>query len=116
MIFGVCTFPTDQGIGPASLARELESRGFDSLWVTEHTPVPAMRRTPAPEGGQLGRKADRLLDPFLALTAAATATRRLLLDTGVDLAVQRDPSSPRREAATLDLLSQSRFRYGAGIG
>jgi probable F420-dependent oxidoreductase len=116
MKFGVCTFLTDRGIGPAPLAQALEQRGFESLWVTEHTHVPASRRTPPPEGGELAEKYYRLLDPFLALTAAATVTQTLLLGTGVTLLAQRDPIITAKEVATLDLLSAGRFLFGIGIG
>jgi probable F420-dependent oxidoreductase len=116
MKFGVTTFLTDQGIGPAPLARALEERGFESLFVTEHTHVPASRRTPFPGGGELPEKYYRMLDPFLALTAAATVTTKLLLGTGVALVAQRDPIITAKEVATLDLLSNGRFLFGIGIG
>ncbi|CAN5783948.1 LLM class F420-dependent oxidoreductase [soil metagenome] len=116
MKFGVTTFLTDQGIGPAALARALEERGFESLFVTEHTHVPASRRTPFPAGGELPEKYYRMLDPFLALTAAATVTTDLLLGTGVALVAQRDPIITAKEVATLDLLSGGRFLFGVGIG
>jgi hypothetical protein len=35
------------------LAREVEARGFDSLFVCEHTHIPISRRTPFPGGGEL---------------------------------------------------------------
>ncbi|HEX7825359.1 MAG TPA: LLM class F420-dependent oxidoreductase, partial [Mycobacterium sp.] len=69
MKFGVSVFLTDQGIGPAALAKALEERGFESLFVTEHTHVPASRRTAFPGGGELPEKYYRMLDPFIALTA-----------------------------------------------
>lgn len=116
MKFGVSVFLTDQGIGPAALARALEERGFESLFVTEHTHVPASRRTAFPGGGELPDKYYRMLDPFLALTAAATATSKLLLGTGVALVAQRDPVITAKEVATLDLLSAGRFLFGVGIG
>jgi probable F420-dependent oxidoreductase len=116
MRFGVTTFLTDQGIRPAALATALEERGFESLFVTEHTHVPASRRTPFPGGGELPDKYYRMLDPFLALTAAATVTSRLLLGTGVALVAQRDPIITAKEVATLDLLSHGRFLFGIGIG
>jgi probable F420-dependent oxidoreductase len=116
MKFGVATFLTDEGIGPAPLARALEARGFDSLFVTEHTHVPASRRSAFPGGGELPDKYYRMLDPFLALTAAATVTSTLLLGTGVALVVQRDPIITAKEVATLDLLSNGRFLFGMGIG
>lgn len=116
MKFGVSVFLTDQGIGPAALARALEERGFESLFVTEHTHVPASRRSAYPGGGELPEKYYRMLDPFLALTAAATATRTLLLGTGVALVAQRDPIVTAKEVATLDLISNGRFLFGVGIG
>jgi hypothetical protein len=116
MKFGVATVFTGQGIGPAALAQALEERGFDSLFVTEHTHIPASRRTPYPAGGELPERYYRLFDPFLALTAAATVTRTLLLGTGVALIAQRDPIITAKEVATLDQLSNGRFLFGVGIG
>jgi probable F420-dependent oxidoreductase len=116
MKFGVATFFTDQGIGPARLAQALEERGFDSLFVTEHTHVPASRRSPFPAGGELPEKYYRMLDPFLALTAAASVTKSLHLGTGVALVAQRDPIITAKEVATLDLISNGRFLFGMGIG
>jgi hypothetical protein len=46
MLVGVFHFPTDYGIDVGELARELEARGFDSLFVCEHTHIPS--RTPMP--------------------------------------------------------------------
>jgi len=116
MRFGVTTFLTDQGIGPVALAKALEERGFESLFVTEHTHVPAARRSAYPGGGELPEKYYRMLDPFLALTAAAAVTRTLLLGTGVALVAQRDPIVTAKEVATLDLISNGRFLFGVGIG
>lgn len=116
MKFGVTTFLTDQGIGPVALARALEERGFDALFVTEHTHVPASRRSPFPGGGELPEKYYRMLDPFVALTAAAAVTRTLLLGTGVALVAQRDPIITAKEVATLDVISGGRFLFGIGIG
>ena len=44
--FGVCTFLTDEGLSPTQLARALEERGFDSLFVGEHTHMPVHGATP----------------------------------------------------------------------
>ena len=51
MDYGVVMFATDYAIPPDELARALEERGFESLWVPEHTHIPASRRTPFPGGG-----------------------------------------------------------------
>lgn len=116
MRFGVFCFITDETIGPAELARAAEERGFESLWVPEHTHIPASRRSPYPAGGELPREYARTLDPFLALTAAAAATTTLRLATGICLVVERDPIVLAKEVATLDLLSGGRFLFGVGGG
>ncbi|MER7011553.1 LLM class F420-dependent oxidoreductase [Saccharopolyspora sp. NPDC000359] len=116
MQFGVSAFITDEGISPADLGRALEERGFDALFVAEHTHIPASRETPYPMGGDLPRIYYRTLDPFVALTAAAAATERLLVATGIALVVERDPITTAKEVASLDLVSGGRFLFGVGAG
>ena len=91
MRVGVFYFPTDYGIEAGELARALEERGFDSLFVCEHTHIPTSRKTPHPSGQELPEFYKRSLDPFVALAAAASATTALRLGTGILLAAQRDP-------------------------
>jgi len=116
MHIGALIFPTDLSIRPDRLARELEDRGYESLWVTEHTHIPTSRRTPWPGGPQLPEEYRRTLDPYLALTAAASATERLRLGTGISLVAQHDPIVLAKTIATLDLLSAGRFTLGIGVG
>jgi probable F420-dependent oxidoreductase len=116
MGFGVLTFITDDGIGPPELGRGLEERGFESLFLAEHSHIPVDAKTPYPMGGPIPPKYYRTLDPFVALTAAAVATEKLLLGTGIALVTQRDPIHTAKEVASLDLVSQGRFRFGVGIG
>jgi probable F420-dependent oxidoreductase len=116
MRHGLTTFLTDRSISPTELARALEARGFDSLYVPEHTHIPVSRKTPWPGGGELPEEYRRTLDPFVALTAAAAATTRLRVGTGVCLVAQRDPILTAKEVATLDLISGGRFVFGVGIG
>ncbi|MFF1420513.1 LLM class F420-dependent oxidoreductase [Streptomyces sp. NPDC058280] len=116
MKFGVSTFITDQGIAPTALGRAIEERGLDSLFIAEHTHIPADRRSPYPGGGELPEMYYRTLDPFVALTAAAAVTERLLLGTGVALVVQRDPIITAKEVASLDLVSGGRVLFGVGVG
>jgi probable F420-dependent oxidoreductase len=115
MEFGVSTFITDQGLSPTELARALEDRGFDSLFVAEHTHIPVNGPTP-PDGDLPPNDYYRSLDPFVALTAAAVVTERLTLGTGIALVVQRDPITMAKEAASLDHLSGGRFQLGVGAG
>ena len=116
MKYGVVCFVTDQGIGPAVLGRALEERGFDALFLGEHSHIPASRRTPVPGGGDLPEVYYRPFDPFVALSAAAAVTTRLVVGTGVALLTQRDPISTAKEVASLDLVSGGRFAFGVGVG
>jgi probable F420-dependent oxidoreductase len=116
MGFGVLTFVTDEGIGPVELAVGLEERGIDSLFLAEHSHIPVDAKTPYPGGGPIPPKYYRTLDPFVALTAAAVVTENLVLGTGIALIPQRDPILTAKEVASIDLLSQGRFRFGVGVG
>jgi probable F420-dependent oxidoreductase len=114
---GVTIFATDRTVAPAELAGELEDRGFGSLYVPEHTHIPTSRQTPAPTGDEvLADEYARTLDPLVALSAAATATRRLLVGTGVALVAQHDPITYAKGWATLDHLSGGRAVLGVGFG
>src|SRR5438067_623819 len=116
MEFGVSTFVTDEGIGPAQLGTALEERGFESLFLAEHTHIPVSRRSPWPGGAELPRVYYRTLDPLVALTAAATVTTRLKVGTGIALVIQRDPILLAKEVASLDRVSAGRAIVGVGAG
>ena len=116
MRFGANIFLTDLTVGPAELARELEDRGFSSLWVPEHTHIPTSRRTPAPMGEPLAEEYKRCLDPFVALTMAAAVTTDLVVGTGVALLAEREPIVTAKVAASLDVCSGGRLRLGVGYG
>ena len=116
MLYGVTMFATDYAIRPDELARELESRGFESLWLPEHTHIPVSRRSPWPGGPDLPQEYWHTYDPFVALTAAAMATTRLRVATGICLIVERDPITTAKEIASLDMLSNGRFIFGIGGG
>jgi probable F420-dependent oxidoreductase len=114
--FGVSIFPTAESVQPVELARLVEERGFESLWFPEHTHIPASRKTPYPGGGELPDEYKRIYDPFVALTAAAVVTERLLVGTGICLIVERDPITTAKEVATIDRISNGRFLFGVGAG
>ena len=116
MKFGAMMFSTDYSIRPDDLARLLENRGFESMWVPEHTHIPASRSSAFPGGGDLPRDYWHTLDPFTALTAAAGATTNLKLGTGICLMIERDPITTAKEVASLDMLSNGRFIFGIGGG
>jgi probable F420-dependent oxidoreductase len=116
MKFGIAVFPADFAADPATIARLVEERGFESLFFPEHTHIPASRRTPWPGGGELPPEYSHTHDPFVALTAAAMATERLLVATGVCLVIERDPIVTAKEVASLDQLSGGRLLFGIGAG
>jgi probable F420-dependent oxidoreductase len=116
MHYGVFIFPTDYSIRIDELARAAEERGFESLFVTEHTHIPTSRRSPFAGGGPLPKEYAHTLDPFIALTAAAASTKRLKVGTGICLVVEHDPIVLAKTIASLDLLSNGRFLFGIGGG
>jgi len=116
MKVGISTFVTDDGIGAIPLARAIEERGFDSVFIAEHTHIPASRESPYPRGGDLPDKYYRTLDPFVTLTAMAAVTERLLLGTGVTLLMERDTITTAKEVASVDFVSGGRFLFGVGVG
>ena len=116
MKYALTMFPTDDAIRPDEIARAAEERGFESLFFPEHTHIPAARQTPYPAGGELPREYSRTYDPFVALTAAAAVTERILLATGICLVIERDPIVTAKEVASLDRLSGGRFLFGVGAG
>jgi probable F420-dependent oxidoreductase len=116
MKIGVYMFSTDYSIGIVELARALEERGYAALYVPEHTHIPTSRRSPWPGGGELPREYSHTLDPFVGLAAAATATEKLRLGTGIALLTERDPIVTAKAVATLDLVSNGRVDFGIGAG
>ncbi len=116
MKFGLAIFPTDYAISMTELAPAAEQLGFESLWVAEHSHIPVSRLTPWPGGAELPKHYWHTLDPFVALTAAAMASRTLLLATGICLVVQRDPIHMAKEVASVDHVSNGRFLFGIGAG
>lgn len=116
MKVGLVIFATEYAIRVDELARAAEERGFESLFLPEHTHIPKSRRSPFPSGGELPREYSHTLDPFVALGAAAIVTRHLRLATGICLVVERDPITLAKEVASLDLLSRGRVILGIGGG
>ena len=116
MEFGVGYFPTHDGIAPGEIARKVEERGQDAIFFAEHTHIPASRQSPWSGGAVLPRKYWHCYDLFVALTAAAAATTRLRVGSGVCLVVERDPIITAKEVASVDHLSGGRLEFGIGAG
>jgi probable F420-dependent oxidoreductase len=116
MKVGGAVFFTDYSMTPAEMGRALEERGFDSVWAPEHSHIPLSRKSPFPSGGEVPKKYYDAMDPFVALTAAAAATSKLLVGTGVCLVAQRDPIQTAKLVASIDHVSNGRFLFGVGNG
>ena len=116
MHIGLTIFPTDYSIQPTDLAIEAEARGFESLWLPEHTHIPTSRKSPWPGGAELPKHYYDTYDPFLSLAAAAAVTKKIKLATGICLLVERDPIHTAKEVSTIDRLSGGRFIFGVGGG
>ncbi len=116
MKVGLYIFATDYAIRVDELARAAEERGFESLFLPEHTHIPKSRKSPWPGGPNLPKEYWHTLDPFVALASAAAVTTRLRLATGICLVIERDPITLAKEVASLDLLSRGRFIFGIGGG
>src|SRR5262247_535531 len=116
MKLGVLMFATDYAIRPNELAWACEERGFESVWFPEHTHIPASRRSPWPVGGELPRDYWHTHDLFVALMAAAAATKTIKLGSGICLVIERDPILMAKEVASVDQLSNGRLLFGIGGG
>ena len=116
MKFGIAIFPTDYAISMTELAPAAEQIGFESLWVAEHSHIPASRLSPWAGGAELPKHYWHTMDPFVALTVAALASKTIRIGTAICLLVERDPIHTAKEVASVDLLSNGRFMFGIGGG
>lgn len=116
MDFAATFFFTEYSIGPKELAIALEERGFDALFLSEHTHIPACRTSPSPLGGELDKQYWHTFDPYIALMAAGAATEKLKLGTGIALVAQHDPIILAKQIATLDYITGGRTIIGIGGG
>jgi probable F420-dependent oxidoreductase len=117
MEIGAQIFFTEYSMAPTDLAVALEERGFDSLWVAEHSHIPVTRRFTHPLGAAaLTKEYFDVMDPFVTLSAAAAVTKRLKLATAICLVIQRDTIQTAKSVASLDQISQGRFLFGIGVG
>ena len=117
MEIGASIFFTDYSVAPTELAVALEERGFDLLWVAEHSHIPVTRRFSHPLGdAALTKEYYDVMDPFVTLSTAAAVATRLKLGTAVCLVIQRDTIQTAKLVASLDQVSKGRFVFGIGGG
>jgi probable F420-dependent oxidoreductase len=117
MEIGAAIFFTDYSMAPTDLAVALEQRGFESLWVAEHSHMPVTRRFTHPLGeAALTKEYFDVMDPFVTLSAAAAVIKRLKLGTAICLVIQRDTIQTAKLVASLDQVSKGRVLFGIGCG
>jgi probable F420-dependent oxidoreductase len=116
---GVTLLSADTIIRPDDLARAAEERGFESMWLPEHSHIPVSRESPWPgslRGDPLPEVYSHLYDVFVGLSMAAAVTTKLRLGTSVLLLAQRDAIWTAKQISTLDHLSGGRIEIGVGVG
>ena len=116
MKYGVAIFPADYAMRPDEAARAAEQRGFESIFFPEHTHIPSSRRSPYARGGELPPEYFHTVDLFVAMTAAAVATTKIKLASGICLVIEHDPILLAKEVASVDLISRGRVIFGIGGG
>lgn len=120
MQIGLFSFHTEYTMAPDQLAREAEARGFESLWLPEHTHIPVPEDggdvVLDPTGGVLPVEYRHMSDPFVGLAAAAAVTTTLKLGTAICLINQHHPIVLAKQVSTLDRISRGRFLFGVGAG
>jgi len=116
MKYGVAIFPTDYAMRPDEVARAAEQRGFESIFFPEHTHIPTSRRSPYARGSELPPEYFHTVDLFVSMTAAAVATTRIKLASGICLVIEHDPILLAKEVASVDLISKGRVIFGIGGG
>ena len=116
MKFGFLAANSAAGVAPGRLASDVEERGYESVWMPEHSHIPTSRRTPYPAGGELPDGYLHMMNPFVSLAAAAATTTGLTLATGVCLALEHDLLDLATTASTLDVVSGGRLLLGIGAG
>lgn len=121
MKFGIV--PVNVGVQSAAqmigMAQAAEELGFDSVWTFEHVIVPHDydSKYPYNKSGKMAAAPDtNFVDPLIALTAIAQATKTIKLATGINIVSQTNPLLLAKQAASLDFVSGGRFMLGAGIG
>ena len=116
MKIGFYYFATDYSMPIVEVARELEEHGYESLFVPEHTHIPASRRSPWPGGPELPQAVLAHARPLRRPRRGGCGRPTLRLGTGICLLTERDPIVTAKEVATLDLVSNGRFEFGIGAG
>lgn len=103
MRLGCFSANADGGMRPDRLAAELEGRWFDSMWLAARSHIPVERQPVPPFGADIPEAHPHVMDPFVSLAMAATATTSLTLATGVCMVLEHDVLDLAWRTATLDV-------------
>ncbi len=114
MKFGVSIFVTHFSAGPAEIAAEAERLGFESMFVSEHSHIPVDTQFPLSDSVPMAYRS--MLDPFVALGAAAAVTKTIKLGTAICILPQHDAIHCAKAVSTLDQVSGGRIVFGIGAG
>lgn len=89
----------------SALAQEAEASGWDGVFVADAIDIGMPNSPPFP-----------WFDPWIVLAAIAVRTERIRIGTMITPVPRRRPWKLARETMTLDLLSNGRLIFGAGLG
>ena len=99
------------------VARAAEHAGFRGIALADHVVVPVHHRSQHPSGGPTPfDHRTPFPDPLVASASVLASTTRLLAMTYVYVLPAREPFSVASQVATLERLSDGRFRFGVGAG
>jgi len=104
--------------GDAATVREFaqiaEELGYDGLTCADH--VLGVNAATRQDWGRRATSANLFHDPFVLFGYLAACTRRVEFSTQVMILPQRQTVLVAKQAASLDVLSNGRFRFGIGVG
>jgi len=110
-LFGINLGPCAEPETARRVAVAAEQVGLESLWTGEHVVLPDPQVPPSPSAPEVP-----FLDPAVALSFVAAATRTIRLGTGIIILPQRNPLVLAKELASVDVVSGGRLIFGLGIG
>lgn len=126
MEIGIVLNLTDQTPTALECIPPLEERGFESVWLGEHTHLPVDSVFRYSSGKySMGKKAQdgfvpdfykRMYDPYTCLASVAGLTSKIKLGTCIALPAEHNPIELAKRIASLDALSGGRFHFGIGYG
>lgn len=117
MKIGVIFPQTEYGHDPAAVrdyAQLAEELGYAHILAYDHV----LGANPERPGGWRGPYTyqNSFLEPFVLYSYMAAVTTTIEFVTGILILPQRETAVVAKQAATLDVLAEGRFRLGVGIG